>query len=299
MGKKQGSDQAEGLRRLFATKELRVVSFIAAAPGVGKTALLVNLAVCLARHGQEILVVDENAGEDNDVAGTFGLKSSHDLWDVINGKASLADAVLSPVPGVRVLPAAKAVNNLGRLSLAQREAMQGSFARPVDLLLVDAAYQHTLGYSPLGIAADEKVLVLKEDEGSIGATYALVRHLSHTFGRKRFRLLVNQTRSEHSATRISESLSSLIATEKLGRMLSVTQIPFDPAWVAAASQSLPLVTTHPGSPAALVIREMAHDLLHWPGATQNRGGLMQFIETLLGATERVSPLPQVPVHVQR
>ena len=40
------SDQAAGLRRLFAREPLRVVTFAAGSPGVGKSVLVANVAAC-------------------------------------------------------------------------------------------------------------------------------------------------------------------------------------------------------------------------------------------------------------
>ena len=64
MAERRG-DQAAGLRRLFAARRsVQFVSFVAGSVGVGRSTLLANLATCLARRGKEVLLVDENSGDD-------------------------------------------------------------------------------------------------------------------------------------------------------------------------------------------------------------------------------------------
>ena len=45
-------DQAAGLRRLFATPQLRIISFAAGCAGVGKSLSVINLATILAGQGR-------------------------------------------------------------------------------------------------------------------------------------------------------------------------------------------------------------------------------------------------------
>ncbi|MEY4592791.1 MAG: hypothetical protein RIR18_1686, partial [Pseudomonadota bacterium] len=146
---KSASDQADGLRRLLAENPpLRVVSFLAGCPSVGKTSLVSNIAVCLARQGREVLIVDENRGKGNMLA-QFGITSPHDLLHVLNRDMSLNEVLVQPTPHVNVLPAARAVAELGRLSLEQQQVFVDSvrgLTNPVDVVLVDTAYAHELGF---------------------------------------------------------------------------------------------------------------------------------------------------------
>ena len=153
------ADQAAGLRRLFAQKRLRVVSFAAGSPGVGKSLAVANVAVCLARQGKTVLVFDENAGHGN-VASHFGALPRHDLSQVIDREKSIADVLANVAPGIAILPASGAARRFARLDETEMRSLAAGLgaldAAPEgapDVILVDTSPDHPLGFSPLGLAA--------------------------------------------------------------------------------------------------------------------------------------------------
>ncbi len=155
------ADQAAGLRRLFAREPLRVVTFAAGSHGVGKSVLVANVAACLAQQGRTVLVLDESIKKN--VASCFGVSSRLDLLHVVNRERSLSEVLQHVAQGVLVLPAAKAVKKLGKFDERQQQALTASLSAiedPVDVILVDASQDHPLGFSPLGLAAHETVIVM-------------------------------------------------------------------------------------------------------------------------------------------
>lgn len=294
---KSQTDQAEGLRRIFSRKSLRVVNFAAAGAGVGKTAIIANLAVCLARQGLEVMVLDENAGSD-DLSAAFGMQAKFDLWQVLTAERQLSEVVLQPTPGVTILPAARAVHMIGQLNARQRNALPDaidSLNKPIDILLIDAAYTHPLGYSPFGLTANENVMVVSPNQQAVMATYALIKRLSLAFARRRFRLLVNKVQQPANAAGIGRNLAELAGQHAQAQIAFIGTIPLDPKWKAAAKMQQPVITFDPESASALRIRSLAADLLHWPYAEHASGTLSVFMEQLLRVAERISPLPNRPV----
>ena len=86
-------DQAAGLRRLLGGGQLQVVTFTAGREGLGRSLAVANIAAVLARLGKEVLVLDENSGNDN-VAAAFGLAGRFDLLHVLNGERYLGPSIL-------------------------------------------------------------------------------------------------------------------------------------------------------------------------------------------------------------
>lgn len=286
-------DQAEGLRRIFSRKPLRVVNFAAAGAGVGKTALIANLAVCLARQGFEVLLLDENAGS-NDLCAAFGMHARFDLWQVLTSERTLPEVLVQATPGVTILPSARAAQMIGHLNTRQRNALSDaidSLNRPIDILLIDAAYTHPLGYSPFGLSAHENVMVVSPNQQAVMATYALVKRLSMAFARRRFRLLVNKVQKQANAEGIGRNLAELAGQHAQAQIALIGAIPLDPKWKAAAKMQQPVITFEPESPSALKIRALAADLLHWPHVEHASGTLGAFMDQLLNLAERITPLP--------
>jgi flagellar biosynthesis protein FlhG len=55
------TDQADGLRRLMASKAGRRVAVVDSDPGAGVSNVTLNLAAALTQQGQEVLLLDEHS----------------------------------------------------------------------------------------------------------------------------------------------------------------------------------------------------------------------------------------------
>lgn len=285
-------DQAAGLRRLFGREQSRIVTFAAGSVGVGKSVLVANLAASLARQGKEVLVLDENTR--NNVASLFGGLARHDLNQVINREKVLSEVLLAVAPGVRVLPAAKAVKRLGNLNLLQQESLLESITgmdRPADVILVDASLDHPLGFSPLGLAAHDTVIVISATGASITDAYALIKKVSLGYARKNFRILVNRVRGQDEAEAIYGNIAKVTHSRGLARLDYTGFVPLDEQLRQASRLCQPVVALFPDALASKAYRTIAGDLLNWPLPDDEAGGLEQFVQQLLHLSQRIDPIP--------
>lgn len=294
MAERRG-DQASGLRRLFAEEALRVVTFVAGGAGVGKTTVVANLAAALARRGKEVLVIDENPA--GNVAAAFGVACRGDLLSVVNRERRLDEVLVHVAPGVRVLPAARAVNKLGRLPAAQQEALVDALAgmaHPADVILVDASMDHPLGFSPLGLVAQETVVVTAASGAALTAAYALIKKVSLGYERRHFRVLVSKARRGIDAEALFRNLAQLSRERGVARLDYLGCVPQDETQKHALRLAQPLVAAYPEAAATLALRSLAEEILAWPPAGSDCGGLEQFAQQLLHFSQRIDP---VTVHV--
>lgn len=285
------TDQAAGLRRLFGREQTRVVTFAAGGVGVGKSLLVANLAACLARLGKEVLVLDENISDN--VASCFGARATHDLIEVINRERALSEVLVAVTPGVRVLPGALAVKRLGMLSADQQESFVEtitSIERSADVILVDASLEHPLGFSPLGLAAHDTVVVASASSASITEAYALIKKVSLGYSRKTFRILVSKARSSEEADAICRNIAELSRRRRLARLDYAGFVPLDEQLRQAARLCQPVVRLFPEAPAAYAYRAIAGDLLHWPLPAGEGGGIEQFVQQLLHLSQHIDPV---------
>lgn len=284
-------DQAAGLRRLFGREHSRVVTFAAGSKGVGKSVSVANLAAALARQGKEVIVLDENTGDN--VSSLFGASCQHDLLHVINREKRIGDVLQQVAPGVRILPAARAVGKLGRLSAAQQETLVSSFGemdRPADVILVDASLDHPLGFSPLGLVAHEAVIVVSASGASITEAYALIKKVSLGYARRHFRILVNKVRGADEAEAIHNNIAQVTRTRGLAQLDFAGWVPQDEHLRQAVRLCQPVVGLFPDAPAARAYRGLADDLLRWPSPDNDAGGLEHFVQQLLHLSQRIDPV---------
>ncbi len=83
--------------------------------------------------------------------------------------------------------------------------------RPADVILVDASLDHPLGFSPLGLAAHDTVIVVSPDVPAITDAYALIKKVSLGYARKNFRILVNKVRAQDEAEAIYGNIAQVTA----------------------------------------------------------------------------------------
>jgi flagellar biosynthesis protein FlhG len=284
-------DQAAGLRRLLGGGQLQVVTFAAGCEGVGRSVSVANIGVALARLGKEVLVLDEHSSSD-DIAASFGLMARYDLLHVMQRERRLGEVLVQPMHGLHILPAARAVKKLGKLTLAQQQALLDAMSgleRPIDVILVDASINHPHGFSPLGLASQETVIVLSGSSASITEAYALIKKVSHSYSRKHFRILVNKVRSLPDARSIYDNIAQVAAQRGIAHLDYVGAIPVDEALRQAAQLCRPVVMHAPDSVAATAYRDIAADMLYWPRGSNDAGGVEQFMQQLLHLSQRITP----------
>lgn len=285
------SDQAAGLRRLFGRRQTRVVAFAAGSAGVGKSVLVANLAASLARMGKEVLVLDENTR--NTVSAVFGVPARYDLCQAIDREKSVSEVLVSPVPGVRILPSARAVKRLGKLNQSEQDALLESLSgmeHPADVILVDSSLDHPLGFSPLGLAAHDTVIVISSTSASITDAYALIKKVSLGYSRKNFRVLINKIRSSDEARAIHDNIAQLARRRGVAHLEYAGCVPLDEHLRQASHLCQPVVGLFPGAPSARAFRAIAGNLLDWPLPGQDVGGVEQFVQQLLHLSQDIDPI---------
>ncbi|MES2771838.1 MAG: AAA family ATPase [Pseudomonadota bacterium] len=281
-------DQAAGLRRLFGEAESQVVTFAAGGIGVGKTLAVINLATALAQQGKEVLVFDECTHRN--LALLSGVSAPYDLLDVINQSVSLDAALLSTAPGVRVLPAARALKVLGKLNEPQQRKLVQSvcqIARPADIILVDAALDHPLGFSPLALAAQDTVIVMSTSGASITDAYKLIKKMSLGYARKQFHILLSKVRDQHEAQAIYRNMSQVARSRSLARLDYAGHVPFDEHLRQASMLLQPVVSLFPQAPSAQAYSALATTLLHCFSPDGEPGGLERFVRQWLHLSQNI------------
>jgi flagellar biosynthesis protein FlhG len=285
-------DQAAGLRRMLGgAGKLQVITFVAGCEGVGRSVAVANLGVALARLGKEVLIIDEHSSSD-DIAASFGMSSRYDLLNVVQRELALKEVLLRPMNGLSILPAAKAAKKIGCLSIAQQQSLLDSVVdmeQPIDIILVDASMAHPNGFSPFGLASQEAVVVLSGNSASITEAYSLIKKVSATFSRKRFRILVNKVRTQADGRSIYENIAQVATHRGIAQLDFAGAIPMDDLLRQSSQLCRSVLVQAPDSPSAQSFREIATDLLYWEKSDREAGGVEHFMQQLLHLSQRITP----------
>lgn len=277
-------DQAEGLRRLLARASTRVVTVAGARSSLGVTSLVVNLASALAKDGKDVLVLDENLSHAN-VAHTLGLKPRYDLLHAVRGDKSLHEVMLSTAQGVHVLPAARAMQELPKLEVAEHEQLLACLAeasRGMDVVLVDGSTQEGRFVSG-SLAPDQPLLlVTNATAAAITDSYALIKRMALLDGRRSFEIVVNRARNAAEAKNIFSNVAQVARRHLSVRVEYLGYIPVDEQLKRATQLCRPVVEAFPLAPSAQAFAELERNLMLLPAAVDgDTGGLPHVIQRLI------------------
>lgn len=272
-------DQAGRLRLRVAGRRARIVAVTSGKGGVGKTTLVANLGLELARLGREVLLLDGDLGLAN-LAILFNQAPRRTLEDVLAGRATLDEVVVTLADRLRLLPAATGVSHLAELSREARDELLAGITRwgaGTDVLVIDTAAGIGANVQALVALADRALLVTTHEPTALSDAYGLLKALRRTLaaGGPRIELVVNVAATHVQARETHGKLVRL--TERfLGFAPGLAAIvPRDEAVGEAIVRQQPLSRIYPYAPATRAIAALAraiadprgHDHASTPGTT--------------------------------
>ena len=130
--------------------------------GVGKTNISVNLAICLAQLGKQVVLIDADLGLAN-VDVVLGLTPQKNIFHLFHEGASVGD-ILFPTPyGFSILPASSGMSEMLTLSTGQKLELLDAVDEledDLDYLIVDTGAGISDNVLYFNMAAQERLVVL-------------------------------------------------------------------------------------------------------------------------------------------
>ena len=289
------SDQAETLRSITADSTCegeagitRVYSITSGKGGVGKTAVVANTAVALAKLGKKVLVLDADLGLAN-IDVVFGLTPVHNLNHFFSGDQDLQEVMVDGPYGIKILPAGSGLQNFIRLDSSQKlrlleglDALECSF----DYVLIDTEAGISENVTYFNTAAQEILVVTTPEPTAITDAYALMKLLSVQFHERHFNLVVNMVQNDSDALDVYRKLT-MVANRYLDISIDfLGSIPADKQMNDCIRKQKVISDLYPSSKVASAFSSLAERITLEPSGSDPKGNLQFFWKKLLRFGEK-------------
>jgi len=227
--------------------------------GVGKTNVVVNLAVSLARLRHRVVVLDADFGLGN-VDVLLGLAPQSHLGHVLSGDKTMREVIVEGPEGIHIIPASSGLRELTVLSdthWMRLETGLRALAEDYDFLLVDTAAGIADNVIDLLATTDRVLIVTSPEPTAVVDAYAVIKVLTAHGVQTDLGVLVNDARDAEEASTVFRQLQ--VAAERFlnRRVHSYGFVAHDPNVREAVCLQQPVVFQHPQSPASLCFRMLA------------------------------------------
>jgi len=263
----------------------RIIAVTSGKGGVGKTHIVANLGLALARQGLKILLIDADLGLAN-LDLLLGLTPRFTINDVLQQQRRLEEVLVDGPEGLKVLPASSGIPELADLNEHQRLFLLDEldhYGGELDAVLIDTGAGISKNVMFFNLAARERIVVANNQPTSLTDAYALIKVMATQHRERSFKILVNDVPSAREASGVYLTLVQ-VAERFLGSDLRLEYlgfIPHDPTLARAALQQQPVMAISPRAQASLAFTEVAQRLWEAPAPEGLEGNLKFFWRRLL------------------
>ncbi|MEW5978214.1 MAG: MinD/ParA family protein [Acidobacteriota bacterium] len=231
--------------------------------GVGKTNVVVNLAVSLANLQKRVLILDADFGLAN-IDVLLGMAPRYNLSDFVFGDKSLDDIVIEGPSGIKIIPASSGIEQMTALTTEQQTKLIRGISKleaQSDYLLIDTAAGISANVIHLLLAAGIVIVVTAPEPTAIVDAYLVVKILAHRESHKRIYLVVNSVSGPGEARNAHRQID-LVARRFLNKPVELLgYIEKDKNMVESVRKQTPVVNLYPDSGASRCLKTLAKRII--------------------------------------
>lgn len=269
-------DQAQKLRQMVQSDSTdgnrpKIITVTSGKGGVGKSNVVVNLAITLQKFGKKVLIFDADIGMGNDDV-LMGFLPKYNVFDIIFNNKNIDDVVINGPYGVKLLPGGSGINRIEELTDAQRDRFLKKLSSLVDLDYIIMDTGAGISRSVLGfIACCEELIILTTPEPtSLTDAYSLLKAVNHFKIKESAKVIINRAMDKKEAEITFGKFNNAVVNFLKMNLEYLGYVSEDRKLVQAVRMQQPFVIAFPTSQASKDIEILANNII---GSINNSNGM--------------------------
>ena len=259
----------------------RVIAITSGKGGVGKSNLVVNLAVELVKRGQRVAIFDADLGMAN-AEVILGIVPQYTLYDYLFDNKKIEDILEVSPQGVHIISGGSGFVELANLDLQGRKRLSEGLQeldRMFDFVLVDTGAGISKTVLGFVAAAEEVLVVLTPEPTSLTDAYGLIKVLSKYNVHHQMMVVVNRAVDEKEAWRTYRTMEDTAKQFLQVQLINLGFIPNDTTVVKAVKNQQPFILMAPSAAASQGVVRIVNQLL--PREEEEPRGIQGFLGKLM------------------
>lgn len=267
-------DQAEKLRNVIKLKNqnlksnARVITVTSGKGGVGKSNIVVNLAVQMQKMGKRVLIFDADFGLAN-VEVMFGSLPKYNMGDLIYRGKNIRELITEGPEGVGFVSGGTGISGMQDLSKEQIYYLLRSLKELdelADVIIVDTGAGIAERVMEFVVASPEVLLVTTPEPSSLTDSYSLLKTLYRNPNFRKDNITIhvvsNRVSSVEEGKGIYDKLNSVVSQFLQGEIFYLGMIPQDQAIEKSVKQQKVVSLNAPYAKSSKAFGLMASNLLN-------------------------------------
>ncbi|MDD3050745.1 MAG: MinD/ParA family protein [Candidatus Cloacimonetes bacterium] len=253
----------------FTTKSKKVVktaqliSITSGKGGVGKSNLLLNLAIAMSIRGKKVLIIDADMNLSN-IDILIGIYPEYTLKNLLDNLITIDKLLIEGPKGIKILPASsgdlKVQQNIKRVQRALIQAYM-ELKKDFDYILIDTGAGISDYTVDFVVNSDKILIVTTPEPTAITDAYAMIKLLHYRMKSPDISVIINLAQTEDEGKKIFNKIN-LIVQHFLNKSLKFAgTVPIDPNMSEAVKEQTPIIIKRPRSIASTSIHNLALNIL--------------------------------------
>jgi len=241
----------------------KLIAITSGKGGVGKTNIILNLAIAMSIRGKKVLLIDADMNLSN-IDVLLGVYPEHTLSDLLDNTITIDKLLIEGPRGIKILPASS-----GDLAVIQNQKQYQQaliqvymeLRKDYDYVLIDTGAGITDYTIDFVLSADKIVVITTPEPTAITDAYAMIKVLFFRAKNPNVSLVVNMAQTEDEAKNIYNKIN-LIVQHFLNKSIgNLGFVLIDKNVKESVREQIPLIIKRPRSGASVNIHNIGLNIL--------------------------------------